>query len=214
MNANQQGTTRSTESMKEKVTLLQASTELLHFDTAGEVLGAAGPSASTSESSQLGACSPDSGSEPETECKSEQHHVLVKPLSTLKNDIGCFIDASKSPAEIQEIIEAMSDGQKYHLLRQHDRPSHHYVSYAACWRVQQVLQVLMARGSRLVHSTSLDGGVLCVLCTVCSSTRQEEDGGHGERPPFTKWHHKSDVTGKHPMKPSHHAALEKANMFL
>jgi len=32
--------------------------------------------------------------------------------------------------------------------------------------------------------------------------------------PFIKWHHKSDVVGKHALKPSHQTAMQAAAMFL
>ena len=62
---------------------------------------------------------PDSnGSEPEaTSCSTS---------ADLKNDIGYFIDATKSVSEVQQAICSLSDSQKYHLLKYHDKPSQNY----------------------------------------------------------------------------------------
>ena len=90
------------------------------------------------------------------------------------------------------------------------------VSHTASWRVQQALQAVVGRGSGLVagvYSTSLDGA-FCVCCALFAPAEDRKKMGVMVNVPFTKWHHKSDVIGKHPMKPSHYAAVEKAEMFL
>lgn len=46
----------------------------------------------------------------------------------LFGDLGFFIQATKSLEEISESVCQMSDAQKYHLLRNHDRPSKHLVA--------------------------------------------------------------------------------------
>lgn len=56
----------------------------------------------------------------------ERAQPSVNPTTDLKNDVGYFIDATKSASEVERVVHLMSDGQKYHLLKHHDKPSESY----------------------------------------------------------------------------------------
>ena len=44
-----------------------------------------------------------------------------------KSDLGFFINATKFAEDIERSVRSMSKGQKYHLLKHHDKPSCHYI---------------------------------------------------------------------------------------
>ena len=52
---------------------------------------------------------------------------LSHDTADLKSDLGFFIDATKSAEDIERSVRSMSKGQKYHLLKHHDKPSCHYI---------------------------------------------------------------------------------------
>jgi len=86
--------------------------------------------AAAAASTSTAAGTQDSPSDSESEVELEQQHsprAVVSTPDDLQNDVGRFIDATKSSAEIKDIIAAMTDGQKYHLLRHHDQPSRHHI---------------------------------------------------------------------------------------
>ena len=88
---------------------------------------------------------PDSNREPDSDHEPDRSHEVAEPTclsvdselrelaqpsvnSTvdLKEDIGYFHDETKSAGEIAQVIQSMSDGQRYHLLKHHAQLSQSY----------------------------------------------------------------------------------------
>ena len=45
----------------------------------------------------------------------------AESVISLKHDLGCFIDGTKSVDEILMVVHSMDDSQKYELLRHHEK---------------------------------------------------------------------------------------------
>ena len=103
--------------------------------------------------------------------KSNPCPVASSNHEELQNDLGIFIQANKPVKDVIATISRMSDGQKYHLLKSHDRPSHHYTfpirlvgGTMRSFRLQW-----LDEHAWLVYSRKIDGAFLCVLCLICKS---------------------------------------------
>ena len=133
----------------------------------------------------------------------------------LQNDLGIFIQANKPVEDVITTISRMSDGQKYHLLKSHDRPSHHYTfpirlvgGTMRSFRLQW-----LDEHAWLVYSRKIDGA-FCVCCALFANRKDRKRMGIMVNTPFIKWHHKSEIVGKHSSKPSHTAAFQEAEIFI
>ena len=173
--------------------------------------------AAASTSTAAGTQDSPSDSEPEIEPEQQDSpRAIVSTPDDLQNDVGRFIDATKSSAEINDIIAAMTDGQKYHLLRHHDQPSRHHIfptqRIGGCERSFRYAW-LEETGWWLVYSSCLDGA-FCICCSLFAPSAERSKMGVMVNYPFIKWHHKSDVVGKHAVKPSHQRAMQAAAVFL
>lgn len=100
----------------------------------------------------------------------------VNPTVDLKNDIGYFIDGmiQKSPHELEQVVQAMSDGQKYHLLRHHAQPSQSYkfpIQYLGGANQSFKLRWIEECGWWLVYSCKIDGA-FSICCALFAKDRK------------------------------------------
>ena len=136
----------------------------------------------------------------------------------LKSDIGFFIQTTTTVNEIIKTVQVMSDGQKYRLLKKHEKPSSSYLFptqfLGGCNRAFKP-KWFGEYGWWLVYSPKLNGAfcvtVCCALFTKPSERRQM---GMLVNAPFTKWHHKSEVLTKHTGKLAHKGAVQDAELFI
>ena len=141
---------------------------------------------------------------------------LLDILADLKNDLGYFIDETKSVSEVEQVIRSMSDGQKYHLLKHHDKPSENYPfpkQYLGGANRSFKLRWVEECGWWLVYSCKVDGA-FCICCTLFAHVKERKHMGTMVNTPFRKWHHKSEVISAHINKPSHITALQAAEDFI
>ena len=141
---------------------------------------------------------------------------LLDTSTDLKNDLGYFIDATKSVSEVEQVVRSMSDGQKYHLLKHHDKPSEKYLfpkQYLGGADRSFKLRWIEECGWWLVYSSKLDSA-FCICCTLFAQVKERKNMGAMVNAPFRKWHHKSEVITAHINKPSHIAASQAAEEFI
>ena len=105
--------------------------------------------------------------------------LLSHDTVDLKSDLGFFIEATKSAEDIERSVRSMSKGQKYHLLKHHDKPSCHYIFptqyLGGCNRSFQ-LRWIEEYGWWLVYSSKLDGA-FCVCCALFANARDRKNMG-------------------------------------
>jgi len=138
----------------------------------------------------------------------------VNPTVDLKNDIGYCVDGMKSPHELEQVVQAMSDGQKYYLLRHHSQPSQSYkfpTQYLGGANRSFKLRWIEECGWWLVYSCKIDGA-FCICCALFAKDRKTF--ASMVNAPFRKWHHKSEVITAHANKSSHIAAFRAAADFI
>ena len=139
----------------------------------------------------------------------------------LIGDLGFFIQATKSLEEISESVCRMSDAQKYHLLRNHDRPSKHFIFFNSIQFSQFIggcnrafkYEWLEEHGWWLVYSRKLDGAFR-VCCALFLNAKERKQLSSMVNAPFTKWYKKTKAIGNDSSKSYHLAALERAKLFL
>lgn len=133
-----------------------------------------------------------------------------------RSDIGYFIQATKSVEDITRELRAMSEGQRYHLLKNHDKPSSSFIyptqQLGGCHRSFKH-SWFKESGWWLVYSQQLDGA-FCICCALFATPTERKKMGAMVNSPFTKWHHKSDVIGKHHEKEYHQRAFQAAEIFI
>ncbi len=131
-------------------------------------------------------------------------------------DLGFFIDATKSVEESSKTVFQMSDVQKYNLLKNHDRPSKHFIFPTQfigwCNRAFKY-DWLEEDGRWLVYSFKVDGA-FCVCCALFLNAKERKQLSSMVNAPFTKWYKKPKVIGNHSSKLYHLAAFERAKLFL
>ena len=134
----------------------------------------------------------------------------------LKSDIGYFIDETKSVSEVQRVVCSMSDSQKYHLLKYHDKPSEKYPfpkQYLGGANRSFKMRWIEECGWWLVYSCKIDGA-FCICCALFTHDKKRRNMGVMVNSPFRKWHHKSEVITAHTTKQSHIAAYQAAEEFI
>lgn len=134
--------------------------------------------------------------------------------SVLADDIGCFINATMSAKDVGSVISSMSDGQKYHLLKNHFVPSLEYTFPATadggCNRSFQ--REWLEKFPWMVYSPKLDGA-FCITCALFVPKNQRSRFGALVNRPFIKWHKKSEVCDTHDPKGYHDDAEDAAKTF-
>ena len=141
---------------------------------------------------------------------------LLDTSENLKNDLAFFIDATKSVSEVEQVVRSMSDSQKYHLLKHHDKPSEKYLfpkQYLGGADRSFKLRWIEECGWWLVYSSQVDGA-FCICCALFAHVKERKNMGAMVNAPFRKWHHKSEVITAHVSKPSHIAASQVADEFI
>ena len=131
-----------------------------------------------------------------------------------KDDIGYFLDGTKSADEITQVMQSMSDGQRYHLLKHHAQPSESYkfpTQYLGGANRSFKLRWIQECGWWLVYSCKVDGA-FCICCALFAKERKNMSSMVNA--PFRKWHHKSEVITAHLNKPSHVAAFQASENFI
>ena len=65
------------------------------------------------------------GSSDKTQINQKSAHLVN--VSSFESDIGRVINATMSAAAVTKAVHAMSDEQKYHLLKNHDKPPNSFI---------------------------------------------------------------------------------------
>ena len=126
--------------------------------------------------------------------------------SIIQNDLGYFIQATKSVAGILESVCAMSDGQRYSLLKMHGKPSTTHIFPARlprqCNRAFKhdwlAFQPWSVKSSKLYNA-------FCVFCALFIPGDQRKQMGALVNTPIIEWHHESEVFWTHADKEYHKA---------
>ena len=117
---------------------------------------------------------PEMWTENRHEASESSCSVLDFTPTDLKSDLGYFIDVTKSVSEIEQVVRTMSDSQKYHLLKHHDRPSEKYLfpkQYLGGADRSFKLRWIEECGWWLVYSSKLDGA-FCICCALFAKERK------------------------------------------
>ncbi|XP_063750079.1 52 kDa repressor of the inhibitor of the protein kinase-like [Eleginops maclovinus] len=140
---------------------------------------------------------------------------VAQPSSVLDSDLGFFIDATKSIEEIAQAVCQMSDGQKYNLVKNHVRPSKHFIFpttfIGGCNRAFRY-DWFEEHGWWLVYSMKLDGA-FCICCALFLNATERKQSTSLINAPFSKWHKKTKIIGSHQSKANHLVAFERAKLF-
>ncbi|XP_072174513.1 52 kDa repressor of the inhibitor of the protein kinase-like [Diadema setosum] len=128
----------------------------------------------------------------------------------LKHDLGEILSATMSVSDIKTKLSAMSDDQKYTLLKHHSKPCDGFIFPSqyegGCNRSFQ--RSWLDSYPWLIYSKCLDGA-FCIYCALFASPR--DNLGILVNKPFTKWRKKSEYIGPHAMK-GHHIEAQNAAM--
>ncbi|XP_063756203.1 52 kDa repressor of the inhibitor of the protein kinase-like [Eleginops maclovinus] len=140
---------------------------------------------------------------------------VAQPSSVLDSDLGFFIDATKSIEEIAQAVCQMSDGQKYNLVKNHVRPSKHFIFpttfIGGCNRAFRY-DWFEEHGWWLVYSMKLDGA-FCICCALFLNATERKQSTSLINAPFSKWHKKTKIIESHQSKANHLVAFERAKLF-
>ena len=126
----------------------------------------------------------------------------------MKNYLNSFIDTTNSDRETEQARQSMSDGQKYHLLKHHDKLSASCIfpiEYLRGATRSFLLKWIRECGWWLVYSSKLDGA-FCICLT--------EDIWVLKCARFRKWHHKSKVITAHVNELPHIAAFQTVGDYI
>ena len=131
----------------------------------------------------------------------------------LRYDLGQILTATMSVADIKTKISALSDNQKYTLLKHHSKPGDDYIFPSqyegGCNRSFQ--RSWLDSYPWLVYSKYLDGA-FCPYCALFASPRDHL--GILVNKPLTKWRKKSEYIGPHAVKGYHIEAQNAAMDFI
>ena len=130
--------------------------------------------------------------------------MSVNVLQTSANDVGSIVKPTMSPRDIDTAIQLLSTGERYTLLKHHNKPSSSYVfptTYlGGCNRSFQ--GSVREEYPWMVYSILLDGA-FCIACVFCTNRTNK---GQFVNHPFRTWHKKSE-------KCKDQEALHLANVF-
>ncbi|XP_041372656.1 uncharacterized protein LOC121385929 [Gigantopelta aegis] len=136
----------------------------------------------------------------------------LQSVERLYDDLGQFIDATISAAEITAKLKEMSDAQTLHLLQKHYRPDSRYAFPAVfvngCNRSFKYSWI--EKYPWIVYSARLDG-VFCIYCALFRKDRSSR--GSIVNLPFTKWTRCSHVFKDHATSKPHINAITDSEIF-
>ena len=128
------------------------------------------------------------------------------------DDIGKIFDCTMSAAEVIERCNALSQGEKYHLLTSHFTPTSDYTfppeKRGDCYRSFKISW--MSNYPWLVYSPKLDGA-FCKHCALFAKKRLHL--GALVNFPFRRWHKMSETFPAHAKMDYHRKAIQKSEMF-
>ena len=141
---------------------------------------------------------------------------LIQFIPVVVNDLGILITSSKSPEEVQEDVEQLSDKQKYTFIKEHFTPSSHEYAYPSTpigGKKRCFNSKWLKAYPWLVYSCALDG-VFCKYCTLFVGNTLRQTSLALVNKPFHNWKKLNEKLECHSKCMYHAEAIKKAEQFL